>query len=419
MLDPSPEPTKGPPDEPSSPVRRVSTARSRTSSEGPRDDSGPSSPPPPPESVVHQVSRVTGEIVAYPAPGSNDGKLPEAEAEDLAAIFEGAGSENTRRAYRRIGRDYGLWCLENGFTPCPAHANTIMGYLVSLRRSEKAFSTIDQSLAAISTAHRMRGYGFNAMGAPVTDGSGGLRIRQVPAVQRLLSELEKCLPPPEKKTPIVVTVLEKLLFKTRKTLRGRRDRAILLLGFMTACRRSELVRLDHKDVELVNEGGWVGINVTFGGRGRRRKTDQTGRKPHIVGVPRFEAKDLYDLCACYALGDWIERAKIEEGPLFRPIVRGKVVDRRLTARQVARIVKKYAVKAGLDPELFAGHSLRSGFMTEGHDRRVELERLMRQSGQKSRDVAAGYARPTGGAAILKNSPIVDMFLKKKDGGGGG
>jgi integrase len=360
----------------------------------------------PPGSVVHKA----GEIVIHPAPGSNDGKLPESEVENLASLFEGAGSENTRRAYRRIGRDYGLWCQENGFTPCPAHAQTILGYLSSLHRAGKAFSTIDQALAAISTAHRTRGFGFNTMGAPVTDGSGGLRIRQVPAVQRLLSELEKCLPPPQKKTPLVVGVLEQLLAKVRRTPRGRRDRAIILLGFMTACRRSELVKLDLEDVKPVVEAEWSGALITFRGR---RKTNQKGDRPHTVAVPRFDSEELLGICACHALGDWLEKAKIEDGPLFRPIVRKQIIARRLTARQVARIVKKYALKAGFDPEPFAGHSLRSGFMTEGHERRVELERLMRQTGHKSRDVAAGYARPTGDGALLKNSPIIDMFLKKK------
>jgi integrase len=377
---------------------------------------------PPPGNVVHQdgakgaevvpATERSVEIVARLAPGTNDGKLPDSEAENLAAIFEGAGSPNTRRAYRRIGRDYSLWCRENGFTPCPAHAQTILGYLSSLHREEKSFSAIDQALAAISKAHRTKGYGFNATGVPVTDGSGGLSIRRVPAVQILLSELKKRLPPPEKKTPLVVSELERVLSKVRKTVRGRRDRAIILLGFMTACRRSELVKLDFEDLAVVEDEGRLGVEVTFGGGGRRRKTDQTGRKAHAVAVPKLDDPDLAWLCAFEALSSWLEAARITTGPIFRPVRKKTVLERRLSARQVARIVKKYVEKAGLDPKAFAGHSLRSGFMTEGFERRVALERLMKQSGHTSAKVAGGYVRPERGVALLRNSPVIDMFFKK-------
>jgi site-specific recombinase XerD len=158
-----------------------------------------------------------------------------------------------------------------------------------------------------------------------------------------------------------------------------RDRALLLLGFAGAFRRSELVALDVADVEKVPEG----LRVTI----RRGKTDQEGLGTVIAIVPGEVA------CPVAALGAWLEAAKITEGSLFRPIRRGGHVQaNRLTDRSVANIVKTHAKRAGLDPALFSGHSLRAGFLTSAAKRGASLFKMMATSRHRSTDTLAGYVR---------------------------
>jgi integrase len=133
------------------------------------------------------------------------------------------------------------------------------------------------------------------------------------------------------------------------SLIGVRDRALLLVGFAGAFRRSEVVSLDVAD-------------VTFGGDGlivqlRRSKTDQEG-EGRKVGLP-FGSNPL--TCPVRALRAWLDVAGIARGPIFRPIDRhANIADTRLTDQSVALIVKRCAKVAGLDWEKYAGHSLRSG-----------------------------------------------------------
>ena len=130
-------------------------------------------------------------------------------------------------------------------------------------------------------------------------------------------------------------------------VKGLRDRAILLLGFGGAFRRSELVALNIADLEFCNSG----LRVTI----RKSKTDQEGLGVTIA-IARGSAA-----CPVDAVRAWIKTAAIGQGPLFRPVMKtGKVSARRLSARTVAEIVKTYARRAGLKAADFSGHSLRSG-----------------------------------------------------------
>jgi integrase len=132
-------------------------------------------------------------------------------------------------------------------------------------------------------------------------------------------------------------------------LKGLRDRAILLLGFAGAFRRSELVALDVGDLEFCESGMRVHI--------RRSKTDQEGAGHTIAIVPGSVA------CPVRAVRAWLEASKITAGPLFRPIGKGgRIGTERLADHTVVRVVKASARRVGLDPKLFAGHSLRSGFL---------------------------------------------------------
>jgi integrase len=159
----------------------------------------------------------------------------------------------------------------------------------------------------------------------------------------------------------------------RERLSDLRDRALLLIGFAGAFRRSELVALDISDLKETTEG----LRITI----RRSKTDQENHGA-VIAIPRGSIA-----CPVAALMTWIASASIIEGPVFRPVARGgRPLNARLTDRSVAEIVKNHAARVGLEPAQFSGHSLRSGFLTSAAARGASIFKMADQSRHKSMDV---------------------------------
>ena len=160
------------------------------------------------------------------------------------------------------------------------------------------------------------------------------------------------------------------------SLRELRDRAILLLVFSGAFRRSELVALNLGDIEWKPEGALVLV--------LRGKTDQEGFGRR-VGIPRGEIA-----CPVTALQAWLEAAGISEGAVFRRVFNRRAQregDQRLAARNVASMVKAAAAKLGFDHATFGGYSLRSSLVTTAVKRGVNLMKVCDQTGQIPRDAA--------------------------------
>jgi integrase len=166
----------------------------------------------------------------------------------------------------------------------------------------------------------------------------------------------------------------------RNDLVGLRDRALLLVGFAGAFRRSELVALDVSDVEV----GEDGLTVTL----RRSKTDQegAGRK---VGIPRGSTPET---CPVRALRAWLETAAITESALFRSVNRHGRVGSRLSDKHVAIAVKEAAAPVGLDVKSFAGHSLRAGLVTSAAIQGRSDRSIMNQTGHRSVAMVQRYVR---------------------------
>jgi integrase len=161
--------------------------------------------------------------------------------------------------------------------------------------------------------------------------------------------------------------------------RPDRDRALLLFGFSGAFRRSELVALRVEDLTETPDGLRVRI--------RHSKTDQEGVGQEIA-IPRGTR-----LRPVEALRAWLAAAGITEGPVFRRVTRhGVVLSDALAAESVADIVKHYAARAGLDPNVYAGHSLRAGFLTSGAEAGASIFKLMEVSRHKSVDTLRGDVR---------------------------
>jgi integrase len=153
------------------------------------------------------------------------------------------------------------------------------------------------------------------------------------------------------------------------SLKGTRDRALLLLGFAGAFRRSELVALDVADLEFCD----AGFRVTI----RRSKTDQEGEGV-MIAIARGSIA-----CPVDAVGAWIKASGVSDGPLFRPVTRTeKILPRRLSERAVAELVKRFA----------GGYSLRSGFLTSAAAHGASIFKMMDVSRHKRIDTLRGYTR---------------------------
>ncbi len=286
-----------------------------------------------------------------------------ASARNYAAA---AKSERTRRTYRSLWQGFVGWCETNALAALPALPSTVALYLTARADSGRKVATLDLDLAAISQAHKMAGYETPRSSAEVKAVVQG--IRRVKGVAQT------------KKAPVLVTDLRRMVARLPTGILGARDRALLLVGFAGAFRRSELAYLEVGD-------------VTFGGNGlevilRRSKTDQEGEGQR-VGVPYGSDAAT---CPVRALRAWLDRGEISEGQIFRNITRHGKIGAALTPHSVARVVKRAAKASGLDPKNFAGHSLRSGLVTSavraGKNDRV----IMKQTRHRSVAVMRGYVR---------------------------
>ncbi|GJE59217.1 site-specific integrase [Methylobacterium trifolii] len=282
-----------------------------------------------------------------------------------------AGS--TVRAYTSDARVFQDWCARYGFRSLPATLEAVAGFLVHEAEAGRSASTIGRRCAAIRYAHKLAG-------APDPTDDEGVRAA-------LKGARRKVGTAPTQKAAATADILMALLMRTPDTLTGKRDRALLALGFAGAFRRSELVALDVADLRDDPKG----LRVTV----RRSKTDQEGQGVEIA-IPhgRF-------IRPVALVREWLDAAEITEGPVFRPVSRsgrvrssgqvGHLVPR-LTTQAVADIIKRYCVAAGLDAPAFGAHSLRSGYITSAAERGVDLARIMDQSRHRDPRTVLGYVR---------------------------
>jgi integrase len=275
-------------------------------------------------------------------------------ADVASRILAADKAENSQRAYESRMRAWGSFCVQHGAQAFPAEPVTVIGWIASMADAGLSLSTIRQSVAAMRYACAMRGEP-----SPTDDPEV---IRAVRGAARLYGRPRR----PKKAL---------LLDGLRKTLpagRGERSiqaRALLLLGWYSALRRSELAALRVGDVEVTDEG--LVIHV------RRSKTDQSGQGT-MRGVP-YQSDSA--LCPVRAVTRWAStrsagQAERPEDPFFRVILRGgRVSDRGIGPKWVARVVQRTCERAGMSPKDFAGHSLRRGFATEAARRGKPLEAI--------------------------------------------
>jgi site-specific recombinase XerD len=283
----------------------------------------------------------------------------------VRAYLAAEKSSATRRAYKSDFDHYTAWCDTQQLQPLGTPPIDVARYLAQLADGGLKTSTIVRRACAIRYVHKAAGL------EPPTNAEGVKAVLR--GIRRTLGAR------PLRKAPATAAAIAAMLEQLPTTLSGLRDRALLLIGFAAALRRSELVDLKVNDVERRQRG--VVLHI------RRSKTDQEGRG-QSVPVPSGRA-----LRPVEALDAWLSAAGIVEGHLFRQVDRhGRVGARALSGRSVARIVKRAAKAAGLDESTFSGHSPRAGFVTSALEDGVDALKVMQITRHVDPKSLAAYDR---------------------------
>lgn len=277
-------------------------------------------------------------------------------------------SENTKRCYRGDMEHFTAWCESVLLMALPASPGTIAMYIATLADTAKV-STITRRMASISKAHQMAGY------------ESPCALRHA-AVSEVLAGIRRAKgTAPAGKSPLLTDDIRRIVRALPETVLGKRDAALLLIGFAGGFRRSELASLDINDVEFTREG--LKVNL------RRSKTDQdgAGRK---VGLPFGSDPQT---CPVRSLQAWLEAAAITGGPLFRSVNRhGRISGQAITPQVVMLVVKRACRAAGLASVDFGAHSLRSGLATQAAMNGASERAIMAQTGHRSTAMVRRYIR---------------------------
>lgn len=298
-----------------------------------------------------------------------------------AGYVEAARSANTLRGYRSDWREWSTWCAQRGHGPLPAAAADITAYLTDLARHGAKVGTMSRRLSAIKFAHQLR---------DLPDPTGNARVVAVwEGIRRTHGA------PPEQAAPLMPPELFDVLAacpmtKTWRTknrppepdLAGARDRALLLVGFVAALRRSELAALTVDHVAPHPNGLVLTIP--------RSKTNQTGELVELVVLPRAAHPDR---CPVRALEHWQDLAHITAGPVFRGVAKSNTAGpRALHPESINTLVQQAIARAGIDPTPYSAHSLRAGFVTYAHLRGASDRAIAHQTRHRSLATLGAYVR---------------------------
>ena len=305
---------------------------------------------------------------------------------DLARCYvEAAGSANTRKAYAADWKLFSAWCRRSGLSPLRPHPQTVGLYItacasgsVGTTARASSVSTIERRLSSLSWNYAQRGLPLDRKDRHIATVMAGIRKSHA-------------RPPVQKEAVLAEDIIAMIETLDRGTLRGLRDRAMLLIGYAGGLRRSEIVGLDLKAEQTEDGRGWIeildkGMLITLRGK--------TGWREVEIGRGSSDAT-----CPVAAVETWITFAKLAHGPLFRRVTgQGKAVgSERLNDKEVARLVKRTAMAAGIRGDLseierafrFSGHSLRAGLASSAE---VDERYVQKHLGHASAEMTRRYQR---------------------------
>lgn len=277
----------------------------------------------------------------------------------LADYLRASLSANSKRAYQSDINQFVAWGGS-----IPASPELVANYLVAHAAHQRP-TTLARHLVSIGKAHDALGYASPIKSALVKSTLRGIRHIHGSAKRQVAPAIKE----------EVLSMVAGL-----SGLKGLRDKALLLIGFAGAFRRSELVGLSVNDIETAKQG--IVLHLRFS------KTDQAG-DGRSVAIPYARGV----VCPVLALNQWLDASAISDGPIFRGIGRqGSLTEKALTPQTVALIVKARAKAAGLDPEKYSGHSLRAGLVTSAAQAGVTNWKIRQQTGHRTDAMVAQYIR---------------------------
>lgn len=290
---------------------------------------------------------------------------------ELPSFASAARSERTRAAYRFQLEAFSAWLSAHGLGTAWAEPSTVALYIrhratVGGARGPWKVSSLAQALAAISEATKAAGLPSPRESSIVREEWKGLR-RTVGTA-------------PDRAAPLLAADLARVVDALPDTVGGLRDRALLVLGFACALRRSELVALDVADLRFTRDG----LVITV----RRSKVDQEGEGT-TIGAPYGSNPAT---CPVRSVRAWLEAAGVADGPVFRAVNRAGRIGGALDGTDVARIVRRSVARIGMDPAAFSGHSLRAGLATSASAAGRDDRAIMRQGRWRSRTMVDRYVR---------------------------
>ena len=278
-------------------------------------------------------------------------------------------SKNTTRAYKSDFEDFTLFCKKLNLPFMPSNPKTITLYLTHLSKKNK-FSTIKRRLSTIKIMHNLKGFHID-LNHPIIK-------ENLFAIKKNIGVIQIG------KKPLLINNLFNIIDYLHNNLVNNnvlllRNKAIVLLGFSGGFRRSELVSIYKSDIEFVQEGMKIRL--------RKSKTDQFG-EGFVKGIPYFKERKY---CPVETVREWIAQQK-KGGELLFPY----------SDKLIALIVKKSIESIGLQPSLYSGHSLRSGFATSTASAGADERSIMQMTGHKSAEMVRRYIKD---ANLFKNNAL--------------
>lgn len=278
-------------------------------------------------------------------------------------LLEGAYSERTIRGYSSDFRAFEAWCCDNGLSALPASPEIVAAFVRAFTDEHKP-ATIRRRISAIARIHRL-------CAAPDPTGSEAVRL-SLRRLHRLHGQHQR------QPLGLRATLKSKLLAVCENDLRGLRNQAMIMVGYDTLCRRTEMVSLRAEDVAAGDDGaGMVYV--------RRSKNDPLG-----AGRNAFLAPETMRV-----IKHWTKAADFCDGPLFRLVRRSYIGEQALAPYSITRILKELSEKAGLDPRTVANlssHSFRIGAALDMVEHGIDLLPIMQAGGWTAPEMVLRYTR---------------------------
>ena len=294
---------------------------------------------------------------------SNLAELDQKRRELSASVL----AVNTLAGYQHDWKLFTAWCVQYTRSAQPASSDTVSLFLTAQLTGGLKIASARRRLSAITYYHQMAGLELPG---------------RFHAIQLLRSAQRQRIERPRRSRPLEVTELRQIseILLKKASIKAIRNRAILLVGFASALRRSSIAALTLDDLEFTTEG--VILTVV------REKQDQEARGRYVA-IPHGKHETT---CAVRALREWLAiRTESPNRQVFLCLTHGRQHNG-LNPEAIAEIVKRGVALIGRDPKHYSGHSLRSGLITAAGEQGLSALLIAEQSGHRSMDVLRTYLR---------------------------